>query len=153
MNKLKFSIAILALLTAGTAQAALSVFACEPEWAALAEELGGDDVNVYSVTTAMQDPHRIEARPSLIAKTRRAGIAGGRQLGELHDRERHTLSAGCLQWRCSRGLQTSLCAGTEWHEREGPAAQVAHESCSEQKLVAGRTRLTGRLAQRLDEKL
>lgn len=54
--------------------AALNVFACEPEWAALAREIGGDDVKVYSATTAMQDPHRIEARPSLIAQTRRAGL-------------------------------------------------------------------------------
>jgi len=54
--------------------AALNVFACEPEWGALAREIGGDDVKVYSATTAMQDPHRIEARPSLIAQTRRAGL-------------------------------------------------------------------------------
>jgi zinc/manganese transport system substrate-binding protein len=54
--------------------AALNVFACEPEWGALVREIGGDDVKVYSATTAMQDPHRIEARPSLIAQTRRAGL-------------------------------------------------------------------------------
>ena len=54
--------------------AALNVFACEPEWAALAKELGGDDVRVYTATTAWQDPHRIEARPSLIAQMRRADL-------------------------------------------------------------------------------
>ncbi|MDZ7595504.1 MAG: zinc ABC transporter substrate-binding protein [Thiobacillus sp.] len=54
--------------------AAINVFACEPEWAALAKEIGGDDVKVYSATTAMQDPHRIEARPSLIAQIRRANL-------------------------------------------------------------------------------
>jgi hypothetical protein len=56
------------------AHAALNVFACEPEWAALAKEIGGDDVKVYAATTAMQDPHRIEARPSLIAQMRRANL-------------------------------------------------------------------------------
>lgn len=56
------------------AHAALSVFACEPEWAALSKEIGGADVKVYSATTALQDPHRIEARPSLIAQMRRAGL-------------------------------------------------------------------------------
>jgi zinc/manganese transport system substrate-binding protein len=56
------------------AHAALNVFACEPEWAALAREIGGDDVKAYSATTAMQDPHRIEARPSLIAQMRRADL-------------------------------------------------------------------------------
>ena len=54
--------------------AALNVFACEPEWAALARELGGSDVRVYAATTALQDPHRIEARPSLIAQMRRADL-------------------------------------------------------------------------------
>lgn len=54
------------------AHAALNVFACEPEWAALAAELGAS--RVYSATTAAQDPHRIEARPSLIAKMRNADL-------------------------------------------------------------------------------
>jgi len=40
---------------------ALNVFACEPEWASLAQELGGDKVSVVSATTARQDPHHIEA--------------------------------------------------------------------------------------------
>lgn len=56
------------------AHAALNVFACEPEWAALAREVGGGDVKVYTATTAFQDPHRIEARPSLIAQMRRADL-------------------------------------------------------------------------------
>jgi zinc/manganese transport system substrate-binding protein len=51
-----------------------NVFACEPEWAALARELGGDRIEAYSATSAKQDPHHIRARPSLIAKVRRADI-------------------------------------------------------------------------------
>ena len=51
---------------------ALNVVTCEPEWAALVKELGGDKVNVSSATTALQDPHHIEARPSLIARMRGA---------------------------------------------------------------------------------
>jgi zinc/manganese transport system substrate-binding protein len=65
--------ALLAML-ALPVQAALEVLACEPEWAALVRELGGDRVNVTSATTAAQDPHRIEARPSLIARARRADL-------------------------------------------------------------------------------
>jgi zinc/manganese transport system substrate-binding protein len=57
------------------AHSALNVFACEPEWGALASELGGDAVKVYTATTAFQDPHHIEARPSLIAQMRRADLA------------------------------------------------------------------------------
>jgi len=55
--------------------AALNVFACTPEWGALVQELGGDRVKVYTATTALQDPHRIEARPSLIARARNADLA------------------------------------------------------------------------------
>jgi zinc/manganese transport system substrate-binding protein len=53
---------------------ALNIFACEPEWGALARELGGDKVSVYVATTALQDAHRIEARPSLIARARSADL-------------------------------------------------------------------------------
>ena len=64
----------LALWLPMAAHAALNVFACEPEWAALAREIGGSSVRVFSATSALQDPHRIEARPSLIAQMRRADL-------------------------------------------------------------------------------
>ena len=64
----------LAALAAVPAHAALNVVACEPEWASLAKELGGDKVKVSSTTTALQDPHHIEARPSLIARIRNADL-------------------------------------------------------------------------------
>ena len=63
-----------ALVAVQPAVAALNVFACEPEWAALAQEIGGDKLSVSSATTALQDPHRIEARPSLIARVRNADL-------------------------------------------------------------------------------
>jgi zinc/manganese transport system substrate-binding protein len=71
---LKFAAASSLALVALPAAAALNVFTCEPEWAALAQEIGGDKVAVYSATTALQDPHRIEARPSLIARIRSADL-------------------------------------------------------------------------------
>ena len=52
----------------------LNIFACEPEWKSLAEEIGGDKVEVFSATHAMQDPHHIRARPSLISNVRRADL-------------------------------------------------------------------------------
>jgi zinc/manganese transport system substrate-binding protein len=73
MKSIRLILTLLAALPT-LAHAALNVFACEPEWGALARELGGDAVKVYTATTAMQDPHRIEARPSLIAQTRRANL-------------------------------------------------------------------------------
>jgi zinc/manganese transport system substrate-binding protein len=56
------------------AQAALNIFACEPEWGALAQELAGDKASIYTATTALQDPHHVQARPSLIARARRAQL-------------------------------------------------------------------------------
>ena len=67
-------LSVLLLLVFSPVQADINVFACEPEWAALAQELGGDKLTIYSATTAMQDPHHIQARPSLIAKARRADL-------------------------------------------------------------------------------
>ena len=69
-----FILTLLLLAAALPARAELRVFACEPEWGALAQELGGDKVSVYTATTALQDPHRVQARPSLIARLRRAGL-------------------------------------------------------------------------------
>lgn len=66
--------AVLSLLVPVLAHAALDVFACEPEWAALTQELAGDRVKVVTATTALQDPHHIEARPSLIARMRQADL-------------------------------------------------------------------------------
>ncbi len=70
----RFALLVLLLLAPATAHAALNVYACEPEWAALATELGGDDVKVFAATTARQDPHQIQARPALIARLRNADL-------------------------------------------------------------------------------
>ena len=56
------------------ASAALNILACEPEWGALAQELGGDKVSVYNATNALQDPHHIQAKPSLLARARNADM-------------------------------------------------------------------------------
>jgi len=52
---LKVLLGSLAAALAWPAAAALNVFACEPEWAALAQELGGDKVSVFSAVTPLQD--------------------------------------------------------------------------------------------------
>lgn len=73
---------VLFALVSMPATAALKVFATVPEWGALAQEIGGDQVQVFTATTALQDPHRIDARPSLIARARSADllIATGAEL-------------------------------------------------------------------------
>ena len=79
---MRILITIVLLLVPLLSHAELRVFSCEPEWAALAQEIGGDLVDAYSATTALQDPHYIQARPSLIAKVRKADlvICSGGQL-------------------------------------------------------------------------
>ncbi|MDA9818051.1 zinc ABC transporter substrate-binding protein [Flavobacteriaceae bacterium] len=56
------------------AKAKINIFACEPEWQSLSEEIGGEYVKSFSATTAKQDPHYIRAKPSLIAKIRKADL-------------------------------------------------------------------------------
>ncbi|UCV28734.1 metal ABC transporter substrate-binding protein [Ferribacterium limneticum] len=69
-----FAMSILLAVTGLSAQADLKVFATVPEWGALAKEIGGDKVRVYTATNAFQDPHRIEAKPSLLAQARQANL-------------------------------------------------------------------------------
>lgn len=75
MQRLILPALLLATLSVmSAAHAALNVLACEPEWGALVTELAGDKASVHVATTPRQDPHRIEARPSLIARARRADL-------------------------------------------------------------------------------
>ncbi len=70
----KWSIATALVAAVSPAHALMNVFATVPEWGALAEELGGDKVKVYVAANAVQDPHHIEAKPSLIARARNADL-------------------------------------------------------------------------------
>lgn len=63
-----------ALLSLGSAAQAFTVFSCEPEWAALTRVLL-PSAKVHVATHAGQDPHHIEARPSLIAQLRASDLA------------------------------------------------------------------------------
>lgn len=82
---------------------AVSVFACEPEWASLAEEIGGERVKAFSATHAMQDPHYIRARPGLIAKMRRADMLFCSGAG---------LEAGWLPVLLEKAANASVAPGT-----------------------------------------
>ncbi|MCH2037904.1 MAG: zinc ABC transporter substrate-binding protein [Rickettsiales bacterium] len=77
----------LLLVAPFTAQGRINIFACEPEWAALSEEIAGEKAHIKSATHAKQDSHYIKARPSLIASIRKADIVicsgGGLEEGWL----------------------------------------------------------------------
>jgi zinc/manganese transport system substrate-binding protein len=74
-------VAALACLALPT-HAAVKVLATTADWAALTTELGGDKVDVYRATTALQDVHSVEAKPSLVARARTATllVANGAEL-------------------------------------------------------------------------
>ena len=74
LKSLSIMLAAALALPALPTHAALRVFACEPEWGALAQELGGSLVEVSVATNALQDPHQIQAKPSLIARARNADL-------------------------------------------------------------------------------
>ena len=73
MRTLRIAACLILLVVSGRADA-LQVFACEPEWGALATEIGGEAADVFVATTARQDPHQIQARPALISRLRAADM-------------------------------------------------------------------------------
>ena len=79
---LRGALASLLLALAAPSQAAIRVLATTADWGALATELGGERVDVYTATTALQDVHRVEAKPSLVARARTADllVANGAEL-------------------------------------------------------------------------
>ena len=54
--------------------AKVNIFSCAPEWSALAQEVGGDAVDVYTASNAHQDIHYMRAKPSLLAAMRKADL-------------------------------------------------------------------------------
>jgi zinc/manganese transport system substrate-binding protein len=75
LTRAALALATLALGLGGPpAYAALKVLATTPDWAALVTELAGDKANVYTATSAFQDVHRVDAKPSLVARARTADL-------------------------------------------------------------------------------
>lgn len=70
---LRSALLALAAVTS-TGANAQTIFACEPEWAALTRVLL-PAARLHVATHAQQDPHHIEARPALIAQLRSADAA------------------------------------------------------------------------------
>jgi zinc/manganese transport system substrate-binding protein len=68
------ALALLVISVSMPSQAAIRVLATTADWGALTTELGGERVDVYTATTAMQDVHRVEAKPSLVARARTADL-------------------------------------------------------------------------------
>jgi zinc/manganese transport system substrate-binding protein len=83
MNKISRALCLFAALTiTGSAHATVKILATTADWGALSKELGGDNVDVYTATNALQDVHRVDAKPSLVARARNANlvVANGAEL-------------------------------------------------------------------------
>lgn len=70
------ALALLCLLCTSPASAAgkLNIMTATTDLAALAQEIGGDKVDVESVARGYQDPHFVEAKPSFLLKLRHADL-------------------------------------------------------------------------------
>lgn len=79
---IRCALALFMLSLALPSQAAIRILATTADWGALATELGGERVDVYTATSALQDVHRVDAKPSLIARARTADlvVANGAEL-------------------------------------------------------------------------
>jgi zinc/manganese transport system substrate-binding protein len=82
LHTFRWVLACLGFAIAGPAHADLRILSTTADWGALARELGGEHVDVYVATSPRQDVHRVEAKPSLIARARRANlvVANGAEL-------------------------------------------------------------------------
>ena len=76
MTRLKLAVVavLMSALWSVGATAKFNIFACEPEWGALAKEITGNKAKIYVATGPNQDAHYIRAKPSLIAKIRIADL-------------------------------------------------------------------------------
>ena len=99
-------LAVPGMIEPSPAAAEVRIFACEPEWAAVAMEVGGEAVSVYAVTHGRQDPHHIRLRPSLIDQMRRADVLFCSGAG---------LERGWLPILLQRGARVSLQHGQPGH--------------------------------------
>ncbi len=62
------------LSPAGASAKKLNVITATTDLAALAQEVGGDKINVESIARGYQDPHFVEAKPSFLLKLRQADL-------------------------------------------------------------------------------
>jgi len=80
MKAFLFLAAVLFAMT--NAQAKLNVVATTPDLGAIAREVGGDKVDVFTMAKPTEDPHFVDAKPSFVVKLNKADalIEGGAEL-------------------------------------------------------------------------
>jgi len=73
-TKLFFVVSIAGLLCGAAQAKKLNVVTATTDMAALAQEVGGDHINVEAIAKGYQDPHFVEAKPSFLLKLRQADL-------------------------------------------------------------------------------
>lgn len=93
----KIFLLTLSLLAAASAFAKLNVVATTSDFGALAQQIGGDQVEVFTIARPTEDAHFVDAKPSFVVKLNRADalIEGGAELeagwlGALLDKARNS---------------------------------------------------------------
>jgi len=80
LSRAKCLLAVAAIVTASLFSASmaaakkLNVITATTDLASLAQEVGGDKINVESMAKGYQDPHFVEAKPSFLLKLRQADL-------------------------------------------------------------------------------
>ncbi len=76
MKRILFAVALAAaaMIPAGAASAKIRVAASTTDLASIANSIGGDQVEVFSIARPNADPHRVEALPSYMVKVSRAQV-------------------------------------------------------------------------------
>src|SRR5437867_4453289 len=74
----------LAVPPASRAESKLQIMTATTDLASLAQEVGGDKVDVQSIARGYQDPHFVEAKPSFLLKLRRAEDRKSTRLNSSH---------------------------------------------------------------------
>ena len=69
-----FSLMLLLLMSLAAQAKKLNVITATTDIAALAQEVGGDHINIESIAKGYQDPHFVEAKPSFLLKLRQADL-------------------------------------------------------------------------------
>ncbi|MCM2279768.1 MAG: metal ABC transporter substrate-binding protein [Oligoflexia bacterium] len=113
----------LALLTASSAEAKLTVVTTLPSLADIAQNVGGEEVEAASVTKGLQDPHFIDPRPDLVLRLNRADLLVHVGLG-LEDGWLPPLLVGSRNAKIQTGASGNFEASSVIPLKDVPAGKI-----------------------------